>query len=76
MEEGCILKIEHPLSSIDGACKVGKMIIVEKVSIYDNDLGYNSKTEGYTTFMSDINKLSAIPHTRQKKEWRFKLWMR
>jgi len=40
VEKGCILKIEHPLSSIDGACKVGEMIIVEKVSIYDIDVGY------------------------------------
>ena len=67
VEKGCILKIEHPLSSIDGACKVGKMIIVEKVSIYDNDVGYNSKTEGYTTFMSDINKLYEIPNRICKK---------
>jgi len=36
------------------------MIIVEKVSISDNDVGYNSKTEGHTTFMSDINKLYEI----------------
>ena len=36
------------------------MITVEKVSTYDNDVGYNSKIEGYTTFMSDINKLYAI----------------
>jgi hypothetical protein len=40
VEKRCILKIEHPLSSIDGDCKVGEMIIVEKVSIYDNDVGY------------------------------------
>ena len=65
MEKECILKIEHPLSSIDGACKVGKMIIVEKVSIYDNDVGYNSKTEGYTIFMSDINKLNKNKQVKQ-----------
>jgi hypothetical protein len=38
VEKECILKIEHPLSSIDGACKVGKMIIVEKVSIYETPI--------------------------------------
>lgn len=40
--------------------KVWKMTIVEKVSKCDNNVGYNSKMEGYTTFMSDINKLYAI----------------
>lgn len=38
MEKGCILKIEHPLSSIDGACKVREMITVEKVSIYETPI--------------------------------------
>jgi len=60
VEKGCILKIEHPLSSIDGACKVGKMIIVEKVSICGNNVGYSPKMEGYATLMSDINELYAI----------------
>ena len=60
VEKGCILKIEHPLSSIDGACKIGEMTIVEKVSICDNNVGYSPKMEGYATLMSDINELSEI----------------
>lgn len=48
------------MDSTDGYCKVWKMTIVEKVSICDNDVGYNSKMEGYTTFMSDINKLAEM----------------
>ena len=48
------------MHSTDGYCKVWKMIIVGKVGIYDNDVGYNSKTEGYTTFMLDINKLAEM----------------
>lgn len=37
-----------------------------KVSISDNNVGYNPKMEGYVTFMSDMNELYAIVSKRLK----------
>lgn len=40
--------------------------------ISDSDVGYTTKTEGYPTFMSDMNKLGDIPIGEEKGEilWR------
>jgi hypothetical protein len=41
--------------------------------ISDSDVGYTTKTEGYTTFMSDMNKLYEISsHAKNggEPQWR------